>query len=123
MQTQERTYESGVDFAELLARLEYDRGLLSEVFQIFVEEFPLLHSQLQSAMVDGDLRQVRTTAHTLKGMLASLSFSRASASAFRIERMAAESKPEGIPEELARLGRNAAQAQADLAAVCGEVIR
>jgi HPt (histidine-containing phosphotransfer) domain-containing protein len=123
MNTQERTFESGVDLAELLARLEYDRELLCEIFELFTEEFPVLQSQLQFAMADGDLTQVRATAHTLKGMFASLSFSRASASAFRIERMAADSRLDGMPEEFARLGRNAAQAQADLAVVCGEVIR
>ena len=123
MHTDERAYESSFDLPELLARVEYDRALLREVLEIYVQEFPMLQLQLRDAWERGDLDEVRAAAHTLKEMLASMSFCRASTSAMRIERMAAQWAPEGIAAEMAKLERNAELAQANLASVCREVAR
>lgn len=119
----ERVQESGVDLPELLARVEFDRELLREVFDIFLEEFPRLRGELRHAIDHDDLRTVQESAHTLKGMLASLSFGKASSSALQIERMAAQGVSAGMAEEFARLERSTAIAQASLASICREVIR
>jgi len=123
MQAEQLARESGVDLPELLARLEYDRQLLREVFFIFNKEFPLLQAELTAAVASGDFEKIRTTAHALKGMFASLSFSNASSSAQRIERMATQATLEGISEEVARLDRKAILAQTALESVCQEVLR
>src|SRR5947199_8150501 len=107
MQTADFTQNTGIDLAELLARVEYDRELLQDVLGIFSEEFPKLHVLLQDAVTRGDEHQIQTCAHTLKGMLASLSFGKASASAMRIEHMARECNLTNIHEELVRLGHEA----------------
>ncbi len=115
---EERAYESSVDLPELLARVEYDRELLREIMDIFHEDFPVLLAELKAALGRGDLHAVRVAAHTLKGMMASLSFNRASASARRVEQLASEFAPERIPAELERLERCAAMAQENLATAC-----
>jgi HPt (histidine-containing phosphotransfer) domain-containing protein len=122
MQADELARNTVVDLPDLLARVEYDRELLRELFLIFNREFPPLQTELKQAVEQGDLDRVRTIAHSLKGMLASLSCSTASSSAQRIERMASQPAPEGIPEELVRLDRDARLAQSALETVCKEVL-
>ena len=114
--------ENGIDLSELLDRVEYDRDLLRELYDIFSEEFPGLHRRLQAAVGEGDLGTVQMTAHTLKGMFASLSFCKASACALRIERMAAQSVLQGMPDEVARMERTATTARQRLAVLCDEVL-
>jgi two-component system, sensor histidine kinase and response regulator len=111
---QAKTIDKDFDMNDLLVRVEYDKDLLREILQIFTEDFPQTHLLLKDAVSRGDLSQIRCTAHTLQGMLASLSFGKASASAMRIERMAGQLAIEGMPAELERLERNAAFAQAGL---------
>jgi two-component system sensor histidine kinase/response regulator len=122
MDTTSTMEDSGVDLPELLARVEYDRELLREIFEIFRQEFPPLNVALNEAVARKDLEEIRIAAHTIIGMLASLSFTKATVTATRIGRMARESTPEGIPSEVLRLERNIAAAQAELELVCQEVI-
>ena len=123
MQTEEQQAGGVMDLGELMARLEYDRDLLRDVLEIFLEEFPVLYGRLQEALAMGEMREVRVTAHTLKGMLASLSFGRASAAAMRIEQMAADFRVDGMSEEMQRMEEYAMEGQRQLAAACKEVGR
>ncbi len=110
--------DSGVNIPELLARVEHDRELLGELLEIFQEEFPVLRGQLSSAIDRSDMPEIKVAAHTLKGMLASLSFYTASACAMQIERIASRGETKGLPEELARLESAAHLAGRRLASVC-----
>jgi two-component system sensor histidine kinase/response regulator len=110
--------DTSVDLKELFARVEYDRELLDDLYQIFKQEFPKLQMSIQEALVSKDLKQLQSSAHTLKGMLASMSFRNASASAFRIERMAKAADLTGVLNEVARLENEATVAQADLDQFC-----
>ena len=123
MPREERGYEGVVDLPELLARVEHDVELLREVLAIFTSEFPMLRLELQDALERDDLRGVQETAHTLKGMLLSLSFGGASHCAMRIERMAALGTREGMPQELVLLERSAEAARERLAGACGGEVR
>lgn len=118
MQFDDLEFESGVNLSELLARVEGDHELMCELFAIFRSEFPKLHLELKDAVMRADLEQVAISAHTLKGMLASLSFNKATASARCIEQMASQSPSEEIAEELSRLERHIAIAYARLALIC-----
>jgi two-component system, sensor histidine kinase and response regulator len=79
-----------VDLPDLLARVEGDRDLLTELIVIFREELPGLHGALHVATDMGDLSQAAKAAHTLKGMLANMSMKRGATIAADIE-MAARS--------------------------------
>jgi HPt (histidine-containing phosphotransfer) domain-containing protein len=65
--------EQYVNMPELLARVDNDSELLTELFELFQEDFPKLREDLDSAVRAGDLRQAEKAAHALKGMLANLS--------------------------------------------------
>lgn len=60
---------------------------LRELLRLFKKEFPCLLQSLQEAVVRGDMKAVEVTAHTMKGMLASVAFRQAAASAARLESM------------------------------------
>jgi len=123
IQPDDRSPDLSVDFPDLLTRLDNDRELFSELLKIFKEEFPCLLQSLQEAVVRGDLKGVEVKAHTVKGMLANVSFVRAAASAARLERMGQQCVTEGLPEELGRLEQEASLALAELEAYCTEMIR
>ncbi len=106
-QPDDRSPDLSVDLPELLTRVDTDRELLRELLGIFKKEFPCLLQSLQEAVVRGDMKGVEVTAHTIKGMLANVSFTRAAASAVRLERMGQQRNTQGLQEELANLDQKA----------------
>jgi HPt (histidine-containing phosphotransfer) domain-containing protein len=122
-QPDDRSPDLSVDLPDLLRRVESDRKLLSELLRLFKEEFPGLLRALQEAVVRGDMKRVEVTAHTIKGMLANVSFARAVTSAACLQRMGQQCVTQGLPEELARLKQEASLALAELEAFCTEMIR
>jgi HPt (histidine-containing phosphotransfer) domain-containing protein len=123
IQPDDRSPDLSLDLPELLTRVDSDRELLRELLSIFRKEFPCLLQSLQEAVVRGDMKGVEVTAHTIKGMLANVSFARAVASAACLERMGQQRVTQGLPEELARLEQEASLALAELEACCTEIIR
>lgn len=123
IQADDRSPDLSVDFPDLLIRVDTDRKLLCELLRLFKEEFPCLLQALQEAVVRGDMKGVEVTAHTIKGMLANVSFPRAAASAACLQRMGQQCVTQGLPEELARLKQEASLALAELEAFCTEIIR
>ena len=71
--------EEFMDLPELLARVENDRELLTELLVMFRDELPGLLNTLHQAINLGDLAQAARVAHTLKGMSANLSLRRGTA--------------------------------------------
>jgi HPt (histidine-containing phosphotransfer) domain-containing protein len=123
MKTVARSHDNDIDMVELLARVENDRELLHEIFDIYKTEFPQLFLLLKEASECRDMRQLRIRAHTIKGMLESLTFRKASASAWAIERMAEGSLPDDITAELERLEIHATTAEDRLDEACRQAIQ
>jgi HPt (histidine-containing phosphotransfer) domain-containing protein len=123
IQPDDHSHSLSVDIPELLIRVDNDRELLRELLRIIREEFPCLLQSLQEAVVRGDMKEMEVKAHTIKGMLANVSFARAAATAACLERMGRECVTQGLPEELARLEQEASLALAEIEAFCTEVIR
>jgi len=78
----------GVNIQELLARVENDRDLLCDLLTIFKQEFPGHLKSLEQAVARKDAAATASISHTLKGMLANLSVTKAAASAARLEKLA-----------------------------------
>jgi two-component system, sensor histidine kinase and response regulator len=74
-----------LNFPELLARVDNDRDLLCELLGLFKEESSDLLGSLKQAVSREDMERVQVTGHTLRGMLANLSATRAAAAASRLE--------------------------------------
>jgi HPt (histidine-containing phosphotransfer) domain-containing protein len=79
--------ESGIDFPELLSRVDNDRELLLDLMSIFKEDFPRHVRELTNVIAAHDLKQLTVVSHTLKGMLANLAVSRAAAAAGKLEQL------------------------------------
>ncbi len=74
-----------IDWSELDARVDGDHELIRELFELFQEVFPQTLADLKSAADQGEAKRVQLAAHTLKGMLANLSFKRGASLATNIE--------------------------------------
>ena len=88
--TNQRSNESAIDFAELLARVDNDRELLLDLMSIFKEDFPRHLRELSDVVAARDLKKVTIVSHTLKGMLANLAVTRATAAAAKLEQLGRE---------------------------------
>ena len=85
--TNHRSNESAIDFAELLARVDNDRELLLDLMSIFKEDFPRHVRELSDVVAARDLKKMSVVSHTLKGMLANLAATRAAAAAGKLEQL------------------------------------
>ena len=82
---QDSLIEEFIDLPELLARVENDRELLTELLVMFRNELPELQNALHDAIDLGDLAQAAKVAHTLKGMSANMSLKRGTSLITEIE--------------------------------------
>jgi HPt (histidine-containing phosphotransfer) domain-containing protein len=73
------------------------------LLQTFLEECPLLMSQLREAMVRGDTPVFQRTAHTLKGATSSLGIKPAAELALQLETFGREGDLRNAPEKFAAL--------------------
>jgi two-component system, sensor histidine kinase and response regulator len=92
-----------MDLPDLLARVENDHELLTELFLMFREELPRLKDALHDAMDLGDLSQAAKAAHTLKGMLANMSAKQGTMMAATLEAAARSGNIPAIKETLVSL--------------------
>jgi len=95
--------EVRLNISELLSRLDNDRELLRELVQLFKEECPRLMKSLQDAVPKEQMKTLETTGHTLKGMLASMSATRAALAASRLQEIGRGGKHSQLKEALAAL--------------------
>jgi HPt (histidine-containing phosphotransfer) domain-containing protein len=93
--------EQYVNMPELLARIDNDSELLTELLALFQEEFPRLRDALHNAVHTGDARQVEKAAHAMKGMLASLSIEHGAALAANVEAAARAGDAREIQQAMA----------------------
>ena len=68
-----------------LERVGGDEELLDEIVGLYLEEFPILLTQIQSAVNSGDAKELYRAAHTLKGSLGALGAEAAQKQAMDLE--------------------------------------
>ena len=56
-----------VDCAELMTRLDNDVALLQEIVAMFLEQSAVLLNDIKTAILQGDMKKLQFSAHTLKG--------------------------------------------------------
>lgn len=71
--------------AVALERLGGDEELLREVAQLFLEEYPVLVSQIRAAVAAGDADGLQRAAHSLKGSVSNFGADAAYHAAFALE--------------------------------------
>jgi hypothetical protein len=93
-----------VNMSELLDRVDNDRELLQELFELFRVEFPRLQIELKEAVSSKDMQKTANAAHVMKGMLANLSFEGPAAAVGGLEHMAVMGDQPGTERALASFG-------------------
>jgi signal transduction histidine kinase/HPt (histidine-containing phosphotransfer) domain-containing protein len=76
-----------VDTTALMGIVDGDKGLLTELGQLFLEDYPIQMTELRKAIDGGDAGQLERTAHSLKGALGTIAASNARTLAYELERM------------------------------------
>ena len=118
MKTTAHLYECGIDYGELLARVENDQTLLCELLTILDESFPQNLQRLQEAIREEDAMRARACAHAVKGMLGTLSFWRAFSLAQDIERISAGGTVQDLSAKTAQLEKEVVTAQHAMQELC-----
>jgi HPt (histidine-containing phosphotransfer) domain-containing protein len=88
----ERSFDclsSVMDVESTLERLSGDVELMDQIMLIFLEDAPGLVHAAREALAGGELSQLRRAAHSLKGMMATLSAREGANAAYRLEQSAA----------------------------------
>jgi protein-histidine pros-kinase len=75
--------------AAILARLEGDEGILAELIQVYLRDWPGLFAEVRQALAAGDLAAARRKAHRLTGLARSFNARPAVVAAVRLEEAAA----------------------------------
>lgn len=92
-----------VDLADGLARAGDDRVFYRELLDLFLDDARQRLVQLESALSAGDLAQVASTAHSIKGAAANLAAERARALAWAIESRGRAGDSTGLAERAGEL--------------------
>ena len=100
--TNQRSGDSSIDFAELLERVDNYRELLLDLMSIFKEDFPRHVRELSDVVAARDIKKMTVVSHTLKGMLANLAVTRATSAAAKLEQLGREG---GAESEIAEAHR------------------
>lgn len=115
--------EPALNPAELLERVEGDRGLLQELAGLFRDDWPRHMEVLRGAAATKDAKGIVAASHALKGMLSNLTASKAAAMAASLEMAARRGECGAADEELAGLERELVRVEMALEGVCTEAKR
>ncbi len=92
--------EKIIDFEEALDRVQEDRELLFELFDIFEQDFKKKRVEIGQHLKDKDTEMVRNIAHSLKGAAGNISAHFIYESCLFIEKQASEENLDGLFEKL-----------------------
>jgi HPt (histidine-containing phosphotransfer) domain-containing protein len=92
-----------IDRTAALERVDGDAELLGEIVQLFLEDVDSLQDDIRQAVEAGDAPQIMRTAHRLKGSVATLAATAATASALRLETLGRNGDVSGAPAAFAQL--------------------
>jgi two-component system, sensor histidine kinase and response regulator len=107
-----------VDEADLLERLDGDIALLSELTEVFREDYPAQLRVARKAVANGDLAGLKAVGHSLKGSLANLAANEASGMAAGIEHLSSRNELIVAGEKLDQLELEMNRVHEALAALC-----
>ncbi len=81
-----------LDLTKMRAMIDEDRAFFDELVQLFLRDAPVHMQKIRDGMSNGDSALVRSSAHTLKGMVGTFFYERASNAASELERCAASAQ-------------------------------
>ena len=94
-----------LDLPEFLERVQDDKELLLELFDIFIEDFKLKRVQLTQAIEQKNFAQIRAIAHSLKGSTGNISAKLLRLTCIKLEELGQANSLAGIQDQLITLDK------------------
>jgi len=93
--------EEIIDLKDALERVQDDKELLAELFDIYQEDFVIKRKALGEAVTAGDISKIKEIAHSMKGSSGNISAKPLYATCLKIEMLAKEGKTDGMQQMIA----------------------
>lgn len=90
--------EDIIDLKDVLERVQEDKELLSELFDIYVEDFAIKRKVLGEAVAARDLAKIKEVAHSMKGASGNISARPMHAACLQLEGLAKEGNTDGMQD-------------------------
>src|SRR5271154_5969351 len=87
-----------IDLKEVLERVQDDKELLAELFDIYQEDFVIKRKALGDAIAAHDITKIKEIAHSMKGSSGNISAKPLHAACLKLESLAKEGKTDGMQE-------------------------
>jgi HPt (histidine-containing phosphotransfer) domain-containing protein len=92
-----------LDLDDALAQVEGDNELLSEVIQLFMEQYPELLEEIQQSLSRADLQSVSRAAHTLGSSAGQIGAQKTLLVARKLEQLSRDGEASEVPDALEEL--------------------
>lgn len=103
-----------IDLNEVMERVQGDKELLLELFEIFVEDFQTKRDALNEAQSTGDLERIKEVAHSLKGASGNIAAKSMHQNCLVMESLAKDGKIDEIKQQLTALDEQFEQLKANI---------
>jgi HPt (histidine-containing phosphotransfer) domain-containing protein len=90
--------EEIIDLKDVLERVQDDKELLAELFDIYQDDFVIKRKALGEAIVAKDITRIKEVAHSMKGSSGNISAKPLYAACLKLEMLAKEGKTDGMQE-------------------------
>jgi HPt (histidine-containing phosphotransfer) domain-containing protein len=90
--------EEIIDLKDVLDRVQQDKELLNELFDIYQEDFVIKRKALGEAIAANDIPKIKEIAHSMKGSSGNISAKPLHAACLKLEMLAKEGKTDGMQE-------------------------
>ena len=90
--------EEIIDLKDVLERVQDDKELLAELFDIYQEDFVIKRKALGAAIDAQDIAKIKEVAHSMKGSSGNISAKPLYAACLKLETLAKEGKTDGMQE-------------------------
>ena len=90
--------EEIIDLKDVLDRVQQDKELLNELFDIYQEDFVIKRKALGDAIAAKDIAKIKEVAHSMKGSSGNISAKPLHAACLKLEMLAKEGKTDGMQE-------------------------
>ena len=87
-----------IDLKDVLERVQDDKELMAELFDIYQEDFVVKRQALQVAIAAKDIPKIKEIAHSMKGSSGNISAKPLYAACLQLETLAKEGKTDGMQE-------------------------
>ncbi len=87
-----------IDLKDVLDRVQDDKELLLELFDIFQEDFASKRQALSDAIAAGNIAKVKEVAHSMKGSSGNISAKPMHATCLQLEQLAKSNSTDGMQD-------------------------